>query len=147
MVIVVNVLIFWVLFTFNISEGLFTAFFHNMHCKKRYINNGDLTWLFDFRGSSCECHMEEKDLCGHSLGLYQAWLGSTTVKHLPFFLNAWLVVYILGMCISITEAGVIRISMHNQWYDTLKGVIGCKIHFTRCLHINGVGKCVYTFIL
>ncbi len=28
--------------------------------------------------------------------------------------------YILGMCISITEADAIRISMHSQRYDTLK---------------------------
>ncbi len=27
---------------------------------------------------------------------------------------------ILGMCISITEADAIHISMHSQWYDTLK---------------------------
>ncbi len=26
----------------------------------------------------------------------------------------------VGMCISITEADAIRISMHSQWYDTLK---------------------------
>ncbi len=32
----------------------------------------------------------------------------------------YIYIYILGMCISITEADAIRISMHSQRYDTLK---------------------------
>ncbi len=42
----------------------------------------------------------------------------------------YIYIYILGMCISITEANTIHISMHRQRYDTLK--INMKELAMRC---------------
>ncbi len=90
----------------------------------------------------------------------------TRSEHLPFPLNLEIPVFLglsLNECCTASQRIYYGPGREHQdikyhriispklqvinYYTNVKGVIGCKIHFTSCLNINVCWKCVYTSIL